>query len=254
MKNNINIIINLIEENKIQIENAINKDNKDYKIDFEKVINIIKLYENCKPQNKNEKLIVFTNGNLYALIILCMNALWQNKRIVLCNQNVMTNASIEIIRLFNTVAKKINFTLIKEYKLRDLVHDIEENSKQRIIVIDDKLKYKEFLKLDLPVEYKSYFSLDVYYDSEDYSNMINIVEDYSEKYLINTYIYQNRTITETLLRTNKEESSLSILILTQDVEKYNAMEQKFKNKNIFINYNPFDNYEEKVCEKIIKNM
>ena len=65
MKNIIEKVLKLIDENKSQINIALKEEGREYDFDIQKVKTIINSFNNKKIEVKHNKNIVITNGNPY---------------------------------------------------------------------------------------------------------------------------------------------------------------------------------------------
>ena len=253
MKNIIEKVLKLIDENKSQINIALKEEGREYDFDIQKVKTIINSFSNKKIEVKHNKNIVITNGNPYTTVYALMKSNLEENKTVFCTSEKLEKLNKELVRIFNQVNEKQLISFRNGIRLRDLYLTIEKRQETLLDVYDNFDYYYNLLTCGFNAHYNALFSIDLYYDSVEYEDMVEVIEDYAESRYMNLNVFKDKSYNEAVLRTNSEMSSLSILVLTKEYEKYEKLKKKFPNKNIYINYNPFDNYEENAIKKFIKN-
>lgn len=258
MKENKSKIFLLLEENKSQINIAIKEDGRVFDFDdkkLKKIITRIESKNNKKSkkikQDKNGK-IVYTNGNPYTTIYVLLKAALEGNKVILCTNGVLENLNKQLVRIFNQLSSKKLFNYKSDIKVKELYLTIEKKNDIDIEVYDNINVFIELLEFGFNAKYISLYTIDIYYDSDEYDDMVEVVEDYANSKYMELNVYKNKNYVETLLRTGSDLSGLSLLILTKNPNKYEVLKEKFPNKNIYINYNPFDDFEENVIKKICK--
>ena len=252
MKENKSKILSLLMENKSQINIAVKEDGREFEFDIDKVKKIISSVSNKKANIQKQNRIIFTNGNPYTSIAVLYKAVEANDKVILCTEGKLSNLNKQLVRIFNQLCAKKMLEYKKDIKIRDLYLTTEKKSDILVTVIDNVNKYKELLDFGFNVDYKSMFTIDIYYDSEDYEDMVGIVEEYAISKYMDLNVFYDKSYEEMVIRSGSELSSLSLLILTKDPEKFDSLKDKFKEKNVYINYNPFDDYEENAIKKFFK--
>ena len=253
MKSIVERVLKLLDENKSQINIALKEEGREYEFDIKKAKTIINSFKNKKLEGKHKKDIVITNGNPYTTIYVLMKSNLEQNTTVFCTDEKLEKLNKELVRVFNQANEKHLISYKSGIRLRDLYLTIEKRNEIVVDVYDDFDYYYNLLTFGFNANYKSLFSIDLYYDSIDYEDMVSVIEDYAKARYMNLNVFDNKSYEEILLRTNSDMASLSVLILTKEFEKYEGLKKKFIDKKIYINYNPFDNYEENAIKQFIKN-
>ena len=244
-------ILSLLDENKSQINIAIKDDGREFEFDNKKLEQILDGIINKKYKVEKQNKIVFTNGNPYTTIYVLFKAIQEDDKLILCTRGKLSNLNKQLVRIFNQLCSKKLLNYKSDIKIRDLYLTLEKKNNIIVEVFDDIETNIELQKFGFDVNYNSMFTIDIYYDSDEYEEMVEIVEDYATSKYMNTNVYLNKSYEEIVLRTGSELSSLSLLVLTKDYNKFEKLKEKFPEKNVYINYNPFDDYEDNVIKKIV---
>lgn len=245
-------IIDAFMENNNLISEAITSDAMGFKFDMNKVNEILKEYskiENSKSEPTyilkfargitSSKMII-TNGNPYTTLILCAEAIISNVNIFIDVQNQLTNLNYTIINICESCLKSGKQLMYSKLTLKDLTNFVfPAVSSHEILVVDDKAKFNELALIKMPCRYLPIMSVEIYYDSEEFENMIDTIEYYCEVNYIKTKTLKNISIEKMQMQLSKKEAANAILILTKDENKYKDLKERYY-KNFYINYNPFD--------------
>lgn len=258
MENVLPNIIKNINKNKKNIEEAIKNDGENFKLNYELVDYIIYKFESLKDSVKTKKYtekIYVTNGNPYTTLILGLTAVLFNKKIMINVLNNMTNLNKELVKCLKDVQIKDSFKLVDNMNVLDLTETIKRiNSK--IVVIDDRSIYTYLFNENFPVMYMPFFSLDLYYNSNEYQEMVDVIELYASTNFINLRILKEDNPKRVVILSKKKESANAILELTKDVEEFDKTLPLINRNNdiykkIYLNFNPFDEFEKDMIDFII---
>ncbi len=256
MKTLVEKLIESFKANKEILNKACIADGLGYKFETAKAISMISQFENYECITNNRPEIIITNGNPYTTILLCLQAVYANTNIIINIQNTMQTLNTIILKIFNESIKTNNRPkLTSNMTVNQLMKFKDSNKNGEIIVVDDRTKFNELFDLGLrKIKYLAIMSIDLYYDSDDFQEMIETIDEYCGLNYINLNIYENDDINKILINEHKIASSKAILILTKNEKSYNdkinILETK---KQIYINYNPFDRIEFDATKLAIKN-
>jgi len=244
-------IIETFKKNQQAIANAINEDESNFDFSIEKTEKLIRSYEGFKVSVLNLKLLAITNGNPYSTMLLCLQSIFNKSKITICPNNKMNALNKLIVKL---IAQNCSLLTKPEFKNRlpaqELADYVAKYPKMTIMVVDDIPEYISLVKLELPVRYCPIFSMDLFYDNSEFDESIATIDRYCDKHYINLNIYSNESQENILIRENKEVSSRAILVLSQNISKYDGIEQTLQNKIIYKNYNPFDQFEDDIIKQV----
>lgn len=236
-----------------QILESLKKDECEEIISLEKIIQILEEYKKFDKKNLKLNMIAITNSNPYNFIILSMQAINYKTNIVIYNQGKLDNVHTKIAEIINKITKKEYVKLKTELSNKDLENYQNEYQGFDIMCVDDYEKYLILKNMGLNVKYYPIFSIDLYSDSDEYDSIVNAIEFYSKKRYINLNIVKNEFTKKTIIKKSNSETSRVIIILTKKEKEYEELEEILKEKIIYINYNPFDRYEEDVVKQIVSS-
>lgn len=255
-----------VEVNSTSLINALNN----YKKDKE---NFKKLYNYLNLQNTRiikSKVIIVTNGNIDSLIEICLFCIENGIKAEISSSGILENttkAIIQIInntfenslinytnirniedgRVINVTGNKINTENVRNIKeIKDTRKTEEFKEKDLIVCVDNLLFYKDYLKKEYSktnyLEAKnniiaiSLNAIDIFYDSEDFEDIVNTLELYCDSKYIDYHTYKIKNQYSIKLVSNKEVKPNKAVILTKNNEKYTNTTYY---KEIYINQNPF---------------
>ena len=253
MKSIIEKIVDKIEECKVEfIDISIKEKLPNFSV--EKMKEIIIDYKNKEKSIKKEKIIAITNGNPYTTIILLMESIISESKIIIYNQGNLNELNQKIIDIIaGEIDIKIEPELESKLKINDIEQYLKENKKTKILVIDDIEKYEILKVMGLPVENKQILSIHIYTDSDEYKTIKQAMIDYCKNNYIKI-ISSNLKNQEEIENDIKKDISKITIILTKEEERYKKLQEKLKTEDIYINMNPFDTIEQEIAKQIIMNV
>lgn len=210
--------------NKEEIEKLKKIDSKYCKIEIniEKLIKIIEYYKTKEIKNENKKILIYCNGNPYIVLNIAMIAITNNISIKINIDDTMLGVNKYLLEIINRTLEK------NELKTKLELFNNEEND-EKIIFIDRindfntiKTKNKKFIP---------YESIDVYSEESEYEELFEKIYDFAINMNIDIDIFDDEEI-ESMLKYGKGKIKL---ILTNNKE----IIDKYSEKNIYINENPF---------------
>lgn len=240
-KNNIEKILFDIEkelEEKHEILNELLKIDQQYckmKTDMKMlktVINLLK-YEKVDIQ-KEQKVSIKYNGNPCITLNLSILAILTKSTIILdCTQN-MIGVNRFIIKIVNNVLNKFQIS-----ELLYLENQFNEKEIDKIICIDDINKYNSYLRENnTKAKFYSYNYLDFYSDCDEYEEIEELIYKFAEENQIPIETYSGLKI-EDAAQMMKNGLGKIAVVLTSDKEIKRVFEENIKNKELYINKNPF---------------
>lgn len=232
-------------ENKQKILEIYKIDNKNcmQSINFETMLDILKIYENEEINKKNKKTIVAVlyYGNPYITINLCIQALLQKKAIMALTYDSLVGINKFIIDIFNFILKKYRIASI--IKLFNCVKTEEikqvEKYMDRIICIGNTNLYYQLKKQDVKnLKYVPFKNMAIYCDEDEYSQLQFELYNYSTKIGIEAEICEE-DIEEFIEYVNLNNELENIVILSKSNEVVQKAKKEIKTYKVYINSNPF---------------
>ena len=210
--------------NKEEIEKLEKIDTKYCKIEIniENLIKIIEYYKIKEIKNENKKILIYCNGNPYIVLNIAMIAITNNLSIKINIDDTMLGVNKYLLEIINRTLEK------NELKTKLELFNKEEND-EKIIFID---RINDFNTIKTKnKKYIPYESIDVYSEESEYEELFEKIYDYAINMNIDIDIFDDEGI-ESMLKYGTGKNKL---ILTNNKEIIN----KYSEKNIYINENPF---------------
>ena len=137
-----------------------------------------------------------------------------------------------------------NTNVIVDYmNVKDLNQFIQDKELNYVYVFDHKEKYAELDKMGIKTIMQPLFTMDLYTESDDYKFLENLLENYCEMNLINMNVHEGKSAQFIYKNALAKGASNAILILTDKFGEAEKVKNNLKDKKVYINYNPFDNFE-----------
>lgn len=220
---------------------------KDYNNDFNikkcvEIIETIKKYNIKIPEFKSR--VVLANGNPYLTLIICIYSLINDKELIINIQENVSNLNNQICEIFYNLFGideeiKVKFRIKAKMYLEEMINEAKN---REIVVIDSKATYNKYKRLGFNPKYIPFFSIDLIYNDTKFEKLVESIFDYCESNFIEISVFENIRPDEYRLKVNKTFESDIIVILEEDITK-DEIEELFKEKKVFINSNPFKNFE-----------
>ena len=210
--------------NKEEIEKLEKIDTKYCKIEIniENLIKIIEYYKIKEIKKENKKILIYCNGNPYIVLNIAMIAITNNLSIKINIDDTMLGVNKYLLEIINRTLEK------NELKTKLELFNKEEND-EKIIFID---RINDFNTIKTKnKKYIPYESIDVYSEESEYEELFEKIYDYAINMNIDIDIFDDEGI-ESMLKYGTGKNKL---ILTNNKEIIN----KYSEKNIYINENPF---------------
>ncbi len=234
-----------------RIQNEIIKDQEELqtlaKIDFKyckvkiyinKLVEIIENYKKINIQDTNKKMTIICNGNPYIVLNIIMIA-------IIKGINLKINIDNTMLGINKYILQKIN-NILKENKIELKIELTEKIEGEKIIFIDRINDFNLIKNKKENIIFIPYQSIDIYSEGEEFEELYEKVYNYAIDMNIDVDIFDDEGI-ETMLKYGQGRKKL---ILTNKKE----IENQYKDKEIYINENPFKNEEVIFKEQLINTI
>ena len=248
----------LIEKNKNSLDNAIKKDAKtnNQKIEFDRIINIVKNYKKDMPilpffTSKTIKdgfgnIAVMYNGDPYVTLKMLISALRTHNNVVFFTNNFKTLNDL-LIESINIVTKELNYTeriavLQTNFSKNDIIK--KQNCFNLLVYIGSKRDFQAVNKqLNIPSVFRGYGFIDIFIEDKSFKDTLLDIDDFAYENNIKVNYFHDTDILQTIDYINKYNLNDCFAVFTKNSDLAYKFINSIKAKNIFINTNPFINYE-----------
>ncbi|MCI9365525.1 MAG: hypothetical protein HFJ54_02685 [Clostridia bacterium] len=193
-------------------------------VEVSKFIRIIEEYKEIDIKKENKQFTIYCNGNPYIVLNLAIIAIKSNSSIKINIDDTMLGVNKLILEIINRIIKQnqmqIEIEIIKKI-----------NNEENIICIDRVNEFNILKREKRNIRFIPYESIDIYSDSEEFEELFEKVYEYAISMNISIDIFDEEGI-EGLFKYGKGKRKV---IFTKNKEYLD----KYKEKNIFINENPF---------------
>ena len=147
---------------------------------------------------------------------------------------------------FWTLGEYIN-NVLKDYKIFNLIDKIRyvefnlesiKNYYDGIIVVGDTTIYQK-LKFEENIKFFPYNNIAIYCDSQDLLKLQEAIYIYSLENEYEIEIFYDESIEDVIEEINADEWKNIAILLTKNNSNKEIFEKEIKNKEIFVNENPF---------------
>lgn len=250
-------VAKLLENKTKEFEEAVIIDNNKYGclVDVEKVKEIITKYSEKKSLIKmTNKEIITGIGNIacicdeipYIIVnVICMSIKTKNNISLYLKEKILETNKM-IINVFKEAIKKTGYDIKIEIKYRNNYNEFYENQDEynSLIYIGRQEEYIKILKkLYIPSSFQSYGDIHVYFDSKEYRSVLLRMDKFAYLNDIHIHYYNNKNIKNDIELINKQGISSICVIFTKNLQKVKMFIEKVNSKEIYVNQNPFENYE-----------
>lgn len=239
----INKLKELIKENSNLIMDANKDDIKHNKkqIKVKELVEIVEKYrrKECILKDDERKIVIY-KGDPYLTLHICMQAITQRTKVLLIEENFMLGV--------NAVLLQIIEKLLKEYNISNLINKFDDfNSKDfgkiksfydEVIVIGNTTIY-QMLENEDNVKFYPYNNIALYCDSDELEMLQEAIYVYANENQYETEIIYTENFDEVIELINCDDTKSIAVLLTKDDSKRERFFYDIKNKEIFVNENPF---------------
>jgi len=219
--------------------------------DIKKILELLDSYKNQETSsNKNKKIVLASYyGTPYITVNLCMQALLQKKAFLLAIEDSMLAVNKALIAIFNTI--------LEEYKIIELVQifnlpsneEIKNISKSvdEVICIGNSDTYYQYRKMKINnLKFIQFKNMTIYCEDSKYESIQYELYKYATTNGIEVEIYDDIELNEFIECMKLDETIENVVVFTQKEATKKVIEDKLKNKKIYINKNPFKNEKFKI--------
>ncbi len=258
----VNEIINkfgiFIEKSPENFEKAIEKDLEKNKIktDLENLKNIAKTYKQNFPLLPNftstqikdgfGNLCVMYDGNPAITLKLLISSLRTHNNIVFFTKNYIEINTL-LIEVFNMISNDCKY-VAKFASLQDKFSNNEIIKKQNlfdlVIYVGDKRAYQSVQnKLRIPSIFNGYKVVDVYIEDKSFKEVLLNLDKHAYANDIKVNYFDKTDLDDTINYINKYNLNDCFVVFTKNSKIAYKFINSLKCKNVFINKNPFVDYE-----------
>ena len=235
---------NAITNNSSLILNANKEDVKISKkeIKIKKLLDVIDRYKetNEVSEIQGKQMIVY-KGDPYLTLHLCMQAITQKFQVMLLHDDFMLGVNKVLVAIVNNTLKELNISNFIEEKNHYTVSDIKNSmaSYDHIAVIGDSDIYQILEKDFNNIKYFSYNNIALYCNSSELEKLQEAIYIYANENQYELEVMCNDSIQEAIKTINSDTYKNTAILLTARKEDKDLFINEVKNKDIYINDNPF---------------
>lgn len=247
-----------IEKSPENFEKAIKEDLKENKIEtsIEKLTTIAKTYKRDFPilpsftsttiKDGFGNLCVMYDGNPYITLKLLISSLRTHNNIVFFTKNYFETNTL-LVEVFNMLSKEAKYanqfaSVQNRFSNNEIVK--KQNLFDLVIYVGDKRAYQAVQKrLHIPSIFNGYKVIDVYIEDKSFKEVLLQIDKHAYSNAIQINYFDNTNLEDTINYINKYNLNDCFVVFTKNSEiAYNFI-NSLKCKNVFINKNPFVDYE-----------
>lgn len=247
------IIINLKEnKNIIRKLNEQDKKHYDFELNLEKLIEIVTNNQYMEINQNNKNIFVISLGNPYVTMLVCLEAILAGCKLFLDVNEICYGVNKGIVGVINRSLNdlKIDNSIImcNNFKTKD----IQQKNIDKIICLGDNNSYMIYRKMkDVEVKHIPLFNIKLYYDDEQYDDLVKQIYNYAIDNFFEIEIFDNdEDFKEVVNIINICPEKNCSVFLSKDEKKQDIFKNKIKDGIICINENPFKKFEYKLSPNI----
>ena len=264
VKKIINQIESTLNKNIGPIVKLINEDNKEFaeNLTYSKLTKFIEKIKNETWEiQKNSKYLkidglgniaVIYNGSPEILLYLSLKALKTHNNIVFFENTNIHKASIYIIDLINSILIQNSYTATINIKRAQNFNEIYEYEKNfdKYICIGEIQKFN-LLKNNIKknIIYSAYGTLSLYLDDKNLKDTLLQMDEFIYTNNLNLNLYKDKNVEDVVNKINEKGEDFCSVIFTKDVKKAYYFCENVNSHKIYINKNPFVNYDFYIDDK-----
>lgn len=246
-------IIELVKDNRSLFKRIYKEDKEvcDFEFDIEKLIQILEKYREKRVNDVNLKEILIGHyGNPYITAMLCMEGILNQAKMTIVIEDFCYGLNKAIIKIVNDC--------LKEYKMEFTLKNNLSNSEiecynfNEVVCLGNSNTYMRWRKIkNNEVKYVSLFNINLYYDSEEYEEIVDSIRQYAINNLYEIEIFDDtEDFEDVIYMINHNESKYCAVLLSKDKDKQEAFKKEINSKIICINENPFNQFEFEIPKEV----
>jgi len=246
-QNSLNSFLNNLKETIITNGNLLidaNKDDVKYnkkQIKIKEFIDIIELYrkKECFLKDDERKIVIY-KGDPYVTLHLCLQAITQRTKILLIQESLMYGVNEVLLKIINNV--------LKEQKIYNLIEKTEmfsleefnklKNLFDETIIIGDTSIY-QILAKENNVKYYPYNNIAIYCDTPELNKLQDAIYVYTTENEYELEVIYADSLDNAIEQINMDNTKSTAVLLTKNERNKEIFFYEVKNKEIFVNENPF---------------
>ena len=188
----------------------------------------------------DERRIVLYKGDPYLTLHLCLQAITQRTKILLIHDEFMLGVNEILLEIINQS--------LEEYKIFNLINRLDKFSMKdyekvkgffdETVIIGDTTRY-ELLKNESNITFYPYNNIAIYCNSEELEKLQEAIFIYANEIHYEIEIIYSEDLDEVIEEINMDDQkSIAVLLTKNDADKERFF-YEVKNKEIFVNENPF---------------
>lgn len=210
-------------------------------IEIEEIKNILKQYQNAKISEKSiSKRVFIYAGHPYLTINILLQAIIAKSQVNLLTDEFMLGVNSIILSIFKKVLKEYKINNFFEFEENYRIQEIKDGASNydEVIVIGDTTTMQSLQDLD-NIKFYAYNNIILYSDNDKYEKLRRMIYKYASENEYELEIIYEEDI-DVILKIIDADKFVDIVILLSENENIKEKLKLIKNKNVFINKNPFD--------------
>lgn len=247
----VNSVIELIKDNR-NILNKIWQEDKEvnfFEFDVEQLIHWIKDFRNEKVIWKaKQRVLVQHYGNPYITALLCLEGLRKQAEVIIGIEDFGYGLNKAIVKIINDVGQGAKILL----KNNLTCQQIEEMNPDKVVCLGNSNAYMRFRKMkNTMVQNVPLFNLAVYYDCEEYEELVEIIRNYATYHFYEIEIFdETEELEDVIEEIESGQNQYCAVILSKNKEKQEKFKQEIHAKIICVNENPFAKWEYEIPDEV----
>lgn len=247
----VNSVIELIKDNR-NILNKIWQEDKEvnfFEFDVEQLIHWIKDFRNEKVIWKaKQRVLVQHYGNPYITALLCLEGLRKQAEVIIGIEDFCYGLNKAIVKIINDVGQGAKILL----KNNLTCQQIEEMNPNKVVCLGNSNAYMRFRKMkNTMVQNVPLFNLAVYYDCEEYEELVETIRNYATYHFYEIEIFdETEELEDVIEEIESGQNQYCAVILSKNKEKQEKFKQEIHAKIICVNENPFAKWEYEIPDEV----
>lgn len=247
----VNSVIELIKDNR-NILNKIWQEDKEvnfFEFDVEQLIHWIKDFRNEKIIWKaKQRVLVQHYGNPYITALLCLEGLRKQAEVIIGIEDFCYGLNKAIVKIINDVGQGAKILLENNLTYQQ----IEEMNPDKVVCLGNSNAYMRFRKMkNTMVQNVPLFNLAVYYDCEEYEELVETIRNYAIYHFYEIEIFdETEELEDVIEEIESGQNQYCAVILSKSKEKQEKFKQEIHAKIICVNENPFAKWEYKIPDEV----
>lgn len=210
-------------------------------IELEEIKNILKQYQNAKISEKSvSKRVIIYAGHPYLTMNILLQAIIAKSQVLLLTDEFMLGVNSIIFSIFKKVLKNYKINDLFESEANYSIQEVKDfaSNYEEVIVIGDTTTMQLLQDLD-NIKFYAYNNIILYSDNDKYEQLRKVIYKYASENEYELEIIYEEDI-DVILKIIDADKFVDIVILLSENENTKEKFKSLKDKNVFINKNPFN--------------